>query len=229
MTIASSGRTAAVLLCAMLATSAAQAVYRCGNVFQDRPCDGAGAQTQVAPANRPATLPAAAAPAPSSSPFAAACARVGQEAQKMVWKREAGATQERQLAELPNNGTRDEMAKVIDSVYRKRGTAPDIRAAVEAECLVEKQQAADAAAALKALQQQAGASTPAVASPPAPATSTAVQKISGEAPPNYACPAWRSELEAVNADFRRGGSAATMERLQERRRKVEKHLREARC
>jgi hypothetical protein len=228
-------RIAAIAL-AVAASSAAHAVYRCGNVFQDTPCDAAATQMNPGGA-RPAPAAArGAATAPSgASPFATACSRLGEEAQRMVWKREGGATQERQMAELPA-GNREEMAKVLDSVYRKRGSAPDVRAAIEAECVAERQQAADQAAALRALlpanaPAQGGsvpAAAPSASSDPAGAEAAA-QKRQAAAAANPICPSLRRDLDAINAQLRSGGSAASMERLQGQRRTAEKSFADSRC
>ena len=171
MRFAEMARVAALVSLTLLASGAAHAVYRCGNVYQDTPCDGGGPQPHLTPGVRSApqsspTSPKASAAgvaAPAQSQFAEACSRVGQMAQQMVWKREGGATQEAQLSQLPSTGSRAEMTKTLESVYRKRGSAPEIRAAIEAECVAEKQQAADTAAAIKALQAQ---QAPAAAAPP---------------------------------------------------------------
>jgi hypothetical protein len=230
---------AAAIVFAFVASGAAHAVYRCGNVFQDTPCDAAGTQMTPGgvrpsqPAPRGATPAPAGAAAAAASPFAPACSRLGEEAQKMEWKREGGATQERQLAELPA-GNRQEMAKVLDSVYRKRGSAPEVRAAVEAECVAERQQAADQAAVLRALlpanASQAGlapgTSSAAEASASAASAAAKSQTTGGPAP---ACAGWRRDLESVNAQLRSGGNAAAMERLQAQRRSLEKSLGDGRC
>jgi hypothetical protein len=234
-------RAGAVVL-ALAASGAAHAVYRCGNVFQDTPCDAAGTQMTPGGVRPPAptargVAPAGAAAAPAgNSPFAPACSRLGEEAQKMVWKREGGATQEHQMAELPA-ANRQEMATVLDSVYRKRGSAPEIRSAIEAECIAEKQQAADKAAVLRALLPANSAQTGIA---PAAAGSGATAAGTGEAPsttakapaangPSPACPNWRRDLEMVNAQLRSGGNAASMERMQIQRRSLEKSLSENRC
>ena len=229
---------AAAIVLAFAASGAAHAVYRCGNVFQDTPCDAAG--TQMTPGGvRPSPPSArAAAPAPAgaaatgASPFAAACSRIGEEAQKMVWKREGGATQERQLAELPA-GNRPEMAKVLDSVYRKRGSAPEVRAAIEAECVAERQQAADQAAVLRALLPanagQAGAVPAASNGADASASAAGAAKPQAVAGPSSACAGWRRDLDSINGQLRAGGNAASMERLQSQRRGLEKSMSEGRC
>jgi hypothetical protein len=234
MSISIFGRAAAILLWALSAAGSAHAVYRCGNVYQDRPCDDKGPQAHLTPGMK--------APAPqggAASPFAPACARLGQEAQMVMWKREGGATQEAQLAELSGNASRRELAKVIESVYGKRGSAPEVRAAVEAECIAEKQQAADTAAAIRALQaqqaqqaqrspQQPGIATaPTQTSPPAPAT--VQQRTAAPTGPDPSCSSWRADLNQVTSESRVGGSAAKMEELQSRRRSIERQMNAGRC
>ena len=237
MTVTSFVRTAAVLLLSLLAAGAAHAVYRCGNVYQDRPCDDKGPQTHLTPGVKAAPAPATggtpAQPA-GASPFAPACARVGDEAQKIAWKREGGATQEKLMAELANQGSRSETAAIIESVYRKRGSAPEIRAAVEAECIAQKQQAADTAAALAALraqQGQQGGAAPAPVAPDAAGTAPAAgaQKTAQPTGPGASCTSLRAQLDSVNADLRRGGNANTMDQLHHRRRSYEQSIRDGRC
>jgi hypothetical protein len=231
-------RIAAIAL-ALAGSHAAHAVYRCGNVFQDTPCDAAGTQmnpggVKPAPAAARGAAPAAAATAPAgASRFAVACSQLGEEAQRMVWKREGGATQERQMGELPA-GNRQEMAKVLESVYRKRGSAPEVRAAIEAECIAEKQQAADNAAVLRALLPanagaQNGSSPPAAADQAPAADGSAAQKRQAATGPSPACPSLRRDLDSINTQMRSGGNSATMERLQAQRRGVEKSLAESHC
>ena len=205
MSISIFGRAAAIMLCALSAAGSAHAVYRCGNVYQDRPCDEKGPQAHLTPGMKSPAAEGGATPAPSqsASPFAPACARLGQEAQKVMWKREGGATQETQLAELPGNASRHDLAKVIESVYRKRGTAPEVRAAVEAECIAERQQAAD--------------------------TATAQQSTAAPTGPDPACSSWRADLDRVTSESRVGGSAARMEELQNRRRTIERRMSAGRC
>jgi hypothetical protein len=148
------------LLATMALASPAQALFRCGNSYQDKPCNTAAAESPVNPAIRNATVPATpTAVKVAASPFAARCAQIGNEAQRIVWNREGGATREKQIAELPRGAVYDDMVQTIDAVYTKRGTAPEIRGQIEAECLVQKQKQADAAAALKALAEQADPKT----------------------------------------------------------------------
>lgn len=223
-------------LLALLAAQPAHALYRCGNVFQDKPCPNSDIEVRATPSGQPATSAAAShtpAAAPAGAAFAQTCARLGQEAQKVAWKREAGATQDKQLAELPRGASRDEMAMVITSVYSRRGSAPEIKAAVEAECRAEKQHEADKAAALAALQPKGTRPAPAlhIATEPAQQAGRPQAMNAGQraADPRAACPGLRSMDADLREQLRAGGSAATMEALNAQRRRLDQRLSDARC
>jgi hypothetical protein len=239
-----------VLLLALLAATPASAVYRCGNTFQDQPCSSGETGGRIGPSGSPAPAapkaPAAAgaaAPAGSAAPsrFASVCARVGQDAQAVAWKREAGATQERQLADLPGSASREDMVRTIASVYSRRGSAPEIRAAIEAECVAEKQSQADATAMLKLLTEQAGgklaqpaASAQSVAAPPNPPSNDAgalVQSVGTTGPSDSAaaCASLRTQDDALRAKMRTGGSVTTMETYYEQKRKLDRSRSDAKC
>ena len=147
---------AVVLMWPMLPVQA-QKMYRCGNSYQDQPC--AGAQQGKVMGN----VVGGAAPtaATSKQPTDAQCARRGAEALKVVWMRDNGASKERQIADLASNsafaGNPEEGRQLIESVYSKRGSAPEVRSAIEAECIAEKERYAQAAAlAAAALKLQGG-------------------------------------------------------------------------
>ena len=222
-----------------LAGTPALAMYRCGNVFQDKPCDS-GTEIRLSPSGRPAAgqgpapapPPVAAAAATAPANFAAACARFGDQARRMVWKREGGATQEQQLAErgtLPPG----EHARTVRDVYARRGTAPEIQAQIEAECVADKQKEAEAADLLSRLRRQAGetAGGPAAA---APTTATAGDSArastpAGNKPSASTCKGLRRSVDDVNALLRQGGSARSMEYLQNQRREAETSFSKAGC
>ncbi|MBI2768808.1 MAG: hypothetical protein HYX47_04255 [Burkholderiales bacterium] len=227
-------KAAGALLVAALAAGPAVAVYRCGNVFQDSPCDGAAPDRRSAPAGQPAATPPPAAAATSApSPFAPSCSRVGEEAQRVAWKREAGATRERQLAEAPAGAGRAQALEVIEAVYQRRGSAPEIRKSVEAECVAEKQKAADTAQALRALSPIGAApAAPAPAIVPAAASAEPQGQAaagSGGSPAYSPCKSLANQKESIEAQQRAGGSAARMQNLSDSRQRVEKSQREGKC
>jgi hypothetical protein len=228
---------AKTLVCTIIALAAghSHAVYRCGNVFQDTPCDGGAAPKAAArpapsaAADAPAAAPVAASKAATGvSPFAGVCARQGKSALDIVWKREAGALREAQRAKSPENG------KLIDAVYDRRGSAQEISAQIEAECITEKQRAADAAAALAALQQAAGADAPATAPKPAtalkePSNGESAPKTAATADNKAQCANLRQQLTAVQDRGRQGGNVADMERINTDRRKIDQQISNAKC
>lgn len=244
-------------LLALSLAAPAHALYRCGNTFQDKPCVAGVTETPVNPALRLAKSQAAATAAPGTAPgagaaparaaglsFAAVCAQMGVDAQRVVWNREGGATQESQISAPAGLGPRGDMVKVIESVYNRRGSAPEIRSAIEAEYLVEKQRQADAAAMLRSLNEQAGNSpSAAAATPTAPAAPSATGaatadasvkpqaagEMSAAADPKTACPGLKSQDESLKSRVRAGGSAGAMEAYQVQRRRLDKALLDAGC
>lgn len=216
-------RACAILLCTLAALPAA-AQYRCGNVFQDRPCDPGVTEQRL---NVPAPRAAPAADAGAASPFAIACRRVGEKAQGISWKREGGATLERQLQEAAGNA---EMVETIHAVYGRRGSTPEIRAAVEAECVARREREAQAAELARTVQVQSVGQVPpaARASAPPPATAPAA-KAPATTQGDPRCPGLKARRASTESALRAGGSGATMERLQQQRREVEQQMSEAKC
>lgn len=117
----------------------AQSLFRCGNTYQDQPCNA----TQQGKVVGNTGAARAAAPQPAAD---AACARRGSQAQKIMWGREAGQTAEVQLAAASSEADR----RLIADVYGRRGGSVEVRAAVEADCAAERERAARAAALLEA-------------------------------------------------------------------------------
>jgi hypothetical protein len=227
----------------VLCGAPALAMYRCGNVFQDKPCESgpeirlspSGRPTSAPPAARAASAPAAAPATATPSSFTVACARVGEQAQRIVWKREGGATQEQQLAERVTGLSQAEHGKTVAAVYARRGSAPEVRAAIEAECVAERQKEADAAALLNQLRKQAGETPAAPAAGPAPAPGAAADSAQASPAPAdgkpsaATCSRLRSALADVNARLTQGGNARAMEALQNERRSAEASLRSSGC
>jgi hypothetical protein len=222
------------LLCslALLACGHSYAQYRCGNAFQDRPCDITDAQAAAAKTSRAAAkTPAdhsASVPPGTVSPFAMVCSRVGKSSLDIIWKREAGALRETQYA---SNAGNPEHKNLVDAVYEQRGTAPQIREAIEADCIGEKQRAADANAALAAVQKSQAVTAPVRA---ALATGTAPLAVAGapagKTSDNGAqCANLSSQLVAVQERARKGGGVAAMEQIATERRAIDSKISAAKC
>ena len=111
------------------AAVSAQTMYRCGTVFQDRPCDN-GQQGKVIGTNRTSN-PTQASAKPTLD---MSCARRGEEAKKVIWSREGGASAEKLMAEASTS----EQRRLIANVYAIRGNSADVRSAIENECMAEK-------------------------------------------------------------------------------------------
>jgi hypothetical protein len=222
---------------ALLASGHSYALFRCGNVFQDRPCDSESAQKAAATlAAKPkagsseSTAAAASANGATVSPFAMECAKLGKNSLDIIWKREAGALREAQSAKGSS-----EYRKLVNSVYDRRGSAPEIKASIEAECIGERQRAADAAAAIAAIAAQGGlptvaaspvaAAAPATAAaPPAPAATAASKNDNA-----VQCAKLNNELTSLKDRARQGGSVSTMERINNERRTVDSNISAAKC
>lgn len=133
-----------------VATPASADLYRCGNAYQDRPCAGEVGKV----------VSSGAAPSGGSG-VTPECVQRGEKAQKVAWIRETGVMEEKQLAGAKSAFDRS----VIQEVYQRRGTAVEIRAAVEADCRDAKERAAQAAA-LRSLANQISANPQPSAPPP---------------------------------------------------------------
>ena len=218
----------------------AQRMYRCGNQYQDIPC-GSGQKSQTVNTSGSGKTPGQA----SSDPE---CARRGAAAQKMMITREAGVTREKQIAEADakNLGPDQNLAEknLIASVYGKRGSTPEVRGAIEAECMIEKDRAAQvlalrqAAAALeeKGVAKPAAASATTQPSTAAGASTQSVQSSGASSPDardaaarKARCDGFTSQLDSIRNSQRASGSTSQMETLNERRRGIENQQRAAGC
>jgi len=220
------------------ASADAQTMYRCGKQYQDRPCD-AGQQGRAVGS---ATSSQSAATAASD----ADCAQRGSDAVKIVWAREGGATAERLLSDIGaksiSASRKAEESKLVQDVYRQRGTAPEVRARIEAECVAEKEKAAQAAALAAAAAKLMGGSQSAApaAVPAAGAVSSSSSGSTGAVPgqddaaraaENLArlCARLSGDLELNRSKQRAGGNVGTMESLNNQRRDIESRMSSAGC
>ena len=211
-----------------------QGLYRCGNQYQQFPC--ASGQP-----GKPVNASGAGKSAAASTATDAECAARGMASQKIMWAREAGATQDKQLAELRANGQHDgAQTKLIAAVYARRGTVPEVRAAIEAECAAEKDKAAQAAALRAAAAKLDGqgatapaAGTAAPASRPADGSASPIQaSAAGTAATGASksqCESYVRQLDSIRNSQRNSGSVAQMESLNNQRRAIEANQKAAGC
>lgn len=220
---------------ALLAThAAAQTMYRCGSAYQDRPC----AAGQSGQAVGRTTTTAASAPTSDGE-----CRQRGADAQKMSWAREAGQTLEQQQERI-DRGQSSASRKAYErelalQVYARRGSSAQVRAAIEADCVAEKQKAAETAAAAKALGlQPAAPQTVPSAAPVGPSAEdrrAAEERARQSASAREAqrrqerCQSLNAQLDGVRSRQRAGGSAATMDSLSQQRRDIEGKLAAGGC
>lgn len=205
-----------------IATSA-QSLYRCGNVYQDTPCAGKeqGKEVRV---TRPADTAKSA-----NSGIDGQCAERGTKAQKIVWAREGGATQDKMMAAAHT----PEQRKLVMDVYNKRGTSNEVRSEIEAECVAEKEKAARLAALLGGADQQKQdtSSTKSEKQPAQPSQETSSRSSSADtdAKKKRLCDALQSERENLISKQRAGGSASEQDALNQQKRDVDSKLRANQC
>lgn len=204
----------------------AQKMYRCGNAYQDRPCAG---EQQGKVIGSTGASPPSAVPAVDGH-----CAQRGANAQKIMWAKEVGRTEEMQLSAASGAEER----KLIADVYRKRGSSVEVRAAIEADCTAERQRAAQAAALVEAAARLQGQDAPAAAAAPAAATSAdpdAESRRQKEAAARQAtekkvrCDSIAAQRDSIRSSMRTGGSAATMDSLRQQQQDVERQSNAAGC
>jgi hypothetical protein len=222
------GTLALIILWGAFFTQAhAQAMYRCGTVYQDHPCEGTQqgkviGRTGVSQAST------------ATATVDAACTRRGAAAQKLVWAREGGATEERALGEARSAEERN----IIFEVYRNRASAPDVRAAVEANCAREKDRADQASVLMEAarmLDPTIAAKSQAPARGTEPEKSPTYMPVAQDIAAREAshkkseCRYLTTRLEQISADQRAGGSAVRMDGLNQQQRDMNSRFSQAGC
>lgn len=218
----------------LAAPALSQTMYKCGRVYQDRPCDDGskgkamGAATSSAPA-----------PAAGAGPYEAECAQRGRDSLKVVWAREGGATLDRLLSEAKSGAER----RLIQDVYRRPGAASQVQVAVHADCIAEKQKLEqDAAlAAAAAVKAQREGTLPAVPSGAPAGARPAGDPVESEARrqerlaaddarrKKETCDRLGRDSERLRNRERAGGTSRDMERLANERRELNSEMSRAGC
>ena len=219
------------------ASSHAQKTYRCGSIYQDRPCEDAKNSKEVGYLGSTAA-------ASTAQSLDQQCKQRGLDSQKIVWARQSGVLAEKLIADLANKGMDSNKVngekELITAVYQKqRGSAPEIGAAIEADCVEAKKQAALAAAMVAAgmkLQGQNATGAEAAAT----SSSASVQasgKAQSETPPttkvatnNTAlCSSLAARIDMLKSSQRAGGSVSHMENMNRLRVSAESERSRAGC
>jgi len=212
----------AVIGAALSGQPAAQTMYRCGKQYQDRPCDAGQQGRAVGNATTQG----------SGGTSDAECSQRGERALKIIWAREGGTTADAALSQARSADERG----LVQQVYARRGSSSQIRAAIEADCVAQKERDAQAAAMVKAMglpgaQQPAQPAAQPAGEDPAAAEARR-QRLAAEndaAAKKATCSSLNAEMQRNVSAQRAGGSAATMERLNDQRRDISRRMSEAGC
>ncbi len=135
-----------------------QTMYRCGSTYQDQPCATAQPGKVIGAAR--------AAGGDSAAASSSRCLQRGIDAEKIAWAREGGKTMQQEL----NTGSYDQ--GLTQDVYLRRGTAAEIRSAIQHECDAQEARASAAPPAAAPAAAVTPAAGPGVAPHSAPAADT---------------------------------------------------------
>lgn len=202
-------------LCAVLALTGLQAhaLYRCGSVYQDRPCDSSVEQKQLMKSGAVIVTPATPAPKPAA-PAAPAAAAAPVKA-----------------APAPAPAAAPSTAPAPAAAVAPAAPAAPAKPAVVAAPPVA---AATPTAPKQAAPAAPPAPAPSAAPAPAPAAAAAAAAVaaarslpSGNS--KARCALLGTQLDSVESKARAGGTAADMERFAQERRAVQKSLVNAGC
>ena len=207
-----------------------QTMYKCGKVYQDRPCD-AGQK------GRAVGSTGTAAPGAQTGVADAECEQRGRDSLKIVWSREGGATEERLVSEAGS----PQQKRLVRDVYRRPGAASTVQAAVVADCVAEKQKleqdaALAAAAAVRAQREGTLPASPAQpAAAPAQPDPAAAARLRAEREAAQAeskkrlCAQFKTEQDNLRSRERAGGNVQTMESLNTERRQLHARMSASGC
>lgn len=217
LTLAAFFGTSIALSLSLSASVQAQTMYRCGSVFQDRPCDN-GQQGKIIGVNR--------APGNADKPaLDPSCTRRGDEAKKIIWSREGGASAEKLMAEA----TTGEARKLISDVYAIRANSSEVRAAIENACMAEKTRARQDGY----MPDEDAPASPRNAERKTPATSEAPKRADGTdntaARKRAQCDMLKSQLASNRNSQRAGGGGNTMNSLNQEKSELENVLKSVGC
>lgn len=198
-------------------SASAQSLYRCGNTYQDKPCEKG--DQKVVGVNR-------AAAANEKPALDLACSRLGEQAKKIIWMREGGALKEKLLSEANS----EEQRKLIVDVYSIRGNSTDVRSAIENECMAQK---ANDKLLGKVSADTTSASTPkkSAASEQKAETgkSLSANQDANDKQKKQLCSLLRNQITSARDAQRAGASADQQDTLNQQKRDLESQLKTSGC
>lgn len=205
----------------------AQSMFRCGNTYQDSPCQNAPASKTFN--STTGSKSASTTPAPVTD---VQCSGRGAEALKLTWQREAGKTLEQQL----NGVTSPTQRALIEETYSIRASAPEVRTAIEQACVKRKEEAAKVAALIEAAKASNGAARPSASVSGATSAVAQQEQAASIAKPKdradaagQPCESIQTQLSRIKDQQRQGGSISVQEDLNAQRRDLERRASAAKC
>lgn len=209
-------------------------LFRCGNAYQDHPCEGNQIAQPVKGVGQTKRSASSSANPERTHPE---CAQRGEDALKIVWAREAGVTEETASA----SETNPKRQQLITGVYRVRGSSPEVRARIEAECKTEMEERARVLA-LQGAMVKAGVAPAVQTAPGAPGAMPSADRNASEEKDAESthqrreantkkekCDRLSSSLQANRNQQRQGGGAAEMDKLNRQRWDLERDFRQVGC
>ena len=210
---------ASLVLIASAPGASAQHMYRCGSVYQDRPCaSGAPEKVMHSGAGDAASTTAIKL---GADPY---CIKRGADAQQIVWARETGKTAE----EMGRQAQNDQQRRLIAEVYAQRGTAPQVRDAIQAQCQRDKDLMGPGVVPFGSqggngyttdTRPMGNSETARDSNPAKAATSSSYDS----------CDNFKLQRESIRSQERQGGNVQFMESLSQRRSSMEKSARAQGC
>lgn len=201
-----------LLVLAMIGPAEAGKLYRCADgSYEDKPCMGG----KVVGSNRPAPR----------AEGDKACVETGKRAEQMAQARVDGVALEDVLADIDGTGESYErrlgQKKLAVQVYQSRSSPVEARVVAEADCVAAKSQAAPAARA-----EPIAPAAPAVPADGAAerAAADARRRAEADAARQRQCSEYRSQLSEVRARQRSQTSVQESDRLNAKRRELDRQI-----
>jgi hypothetical protein len=149
------------------------------------------------------------------------CIKRGADAQKIVWARESGKTAE----DMGRQAESDQRRQLIAEVYAQRGTAPQVRDAIQAQCPRDRDLMGPG---VLPFNSQGGSGYATDARPTGKSeTNNPVKAAAGSR--DNSCDYFKQQMESIHGQEHQGGSAQFMESIRQRRYSIEQSARAQGC